>query len=103
MHGMRLVIAPATVIKEETVTVKANKMGFRKPMDYNSASHQIYMAGVELHEPKNDGFTQFEIKKDLYKLKWLLDEIMADAPTFAGEEEFLKEHDQVKMWRTLTR
>lgn len=91
------------VIKAETVHVRRIKMGFRKPMDYNSASHQIYMAGVELHHPGNDGFTQFEIKKDLHKLKWLLDEIMADAPTFAGEEEFLKEHEQVKMWRTLTK
>ena len=78
-------------------------MGFRKPMDYNQVSHQIYMAGVELHSSHNDGFTQFEIKKDLCKLKWLLDEIMADSPTFAGEYEFLKEHDQVKMWRTLTK
>ena len=61
------------------------------------------MAGVELHSPYNDGFTQWAIKQDLYRIKWLLDEIMADSPTFANEEEFLKEHDQVKMWRTLTR
>lgn len=76
-------------------------MGYRKPMDYNSVHHQIYMAGVEMHEPKNDGFIQWMLKQDLYKTKWLLDEILADAPTFAGEEEFLKEHEQVKMWRTL--
>ena len=78
-------------------------MGMRKPMDYNSVSHQIYMAGVELHSPKNDGFTQWEIKKDLYKLKWLLDQIMDDSSTFVDEEQFLKEHEQVKMWRTLVK
>ena len=78
-------------------------MGFKKPMDYNSVSHQIYMAGVELHSPKNDGFTQWEIKKDLYKLKWLLDQIMDDSSTFVDEEQFLKEHEQVKMWRTLAK
>jgi hypothetical protein len=78
-------------------------MGFRKPMDYNSVQHQIYMAGVELHSPYNDGFTTFEIKKDLYKIKWLLDEIMADSPTFSDEEEFLKKHEQTKMWRTLSK
>ena len=61
------------------------------------------MAGVELHSPYNDGFTTFEIKKDLHKLKWLLDEIMADSPTFADEEEFLKKHEQTKMWRTLSK
>ena len=78
-------------------------MGYRKPMDYNSVHHQIYLAGVELHSPYNDGFTTFEIKKDLHKLKQLLDEIMADSPTFAGEDEFLKEHDQKKMWRVLSK
>jgi hypothetical protein len=78
-------------------------MGYRKPMDYNSVHHQIYMAGVELNSPYNDGFITYEIKKDLYKLKWLLDEIMADSPTFADEEEFLKEHSQTKMWRTLSK
>jgi len=76
-------------------------MGFRKPMDYNSVSHQIYMSGVELNSPYNDGFTTFEIKKDLYKLKWMLDAIMKDAPTFSGEDDFLKEHEQKVMWRTL--
>jgi len=78
-------------------------MGFRKPMDYNSVQHQIYLAGIELHSPYNDGFTTFEIKKDLHKLKWLLDEIMADSPSFAGEDEFLKEHEQTKMWRILSK
>jgi hypothetical protein len=76
-------------------------MGFRKPMDYNSIQHQIYLAGIELSSPYNDGFVQWEIKKDLYKIKWLLDEIMKDSPTFSDENEFLKEHEQVKMWRTL--
>ncbi len=78
-------------------------MGFRKPMDYNSVHHQIYMSGVELNSKYNDGFTQFEIKKDLHKLKWLIDEIMKDSPTFAGEDEFLKENEQRVMWRTLSR
>jgi len=78
-------------------------MGYRKQMDYNSVHHQVYMSGVELHSKYNDGFTQFEIKKDLHRLKWLLDEIMEDAPTFTGEEDFLKEHEQTKMWRTLSK
>lgn len=78
-------------------------MGFRKSLDYNTTQHNIYMAGVELHSPYNDGFTQFEIKKDLYKLKWLIDEILSESSTFVGEEEFLKENEQRKMWRTLVK
>ena len=95
-------IVPALAIVIKVVTVHAEeKMGFRKPMDYSSVHHQIYMAGVEMHSSYNDGFTTWEIKKDLHRLKWLLDEIMADSPTFADEQEFLDEHSKVKMWRTL--
>lgn len=88
------------VIKVVTVYVE-KKMGFRKPMDYSSVHHQIYMAGVEMHSGYNDGFTTWEIKKDLHRIKWLVDEIMADSPTYAEEKEFLDEHSKVKMWRTL--
>jgi hypothetical protein len=78
-------------------------MGFRKPMDYNSVQYQIYTSGVELNSPYNDGYVQWEIKKDLHKLKWLLDEILQNSPEFAGEDDFIKEHEQVKMWRTLVK
>jgi hypothetical protein len=76
-------------------------MGFRKPMDYNQIHHQIHMAGVELRSGYNDGFTQWEIKKELYQLKWMLDQIMKDSPTFSDEEQFLKENEQKVMWRRL--
>ena len=61
------------------------------------------MAGVELCSPKNDGFTQWEIKKELYQLKWLLDGIMQDSGTFVDEEEFLKEREKALIWRTLAK
>lgn len=70
-------------------------------MDYNSVHHQIYMAGVELNNARNDGFVQWELKKDLYKIKFLVDEILNSSPTFVAESEFLEEHSKKKMWRTL--
>ena len=76
-------------------------MGFRKPLDYNSISHQIQVAGYEINNMYNDGFTQFEIKKDLYKLKYTLDRVIKNSVTFVGEEEFLKEIEQKMIWETL--
>ena len=76
-------------------------MGFRKPMDYHSVHHQIYLSGVELNSPYNDGYVQWEVKKELYKIKWLVDSILKDSSTFSGEEEFLKENEQKVMWKTL--
>lgn len=96
-------LALATAIRAAHVIVRGIVMGHRKPMDYNQVSHQVYMTGVEINSMYNDGFTQSMMKQDLYKLKWLIDEIIADSPTFSDEEDFLKEHEKVKMWRTLTK
>lgn len=78
-------------------------MGFKKPMDINSVKHQIYMSGVELCSPRNDGYTAWEIKQDLYCLKWLIDDIMRHSPTFVDEDEFINEHQKRVVFRELQR
>jgi hypothetical protein len=78
-------------------------MGFKKPLDLNMVCHQIRSAGRELHSTYNDGFTQWEIKKELYHIKFLLDEIIESSDKFTGEEEFLKEESQKKMIDILKR
>ena len=76
-------------------------MGFRKPLDLSIVSSQIRKAGSELNSPYNDGFIQWQIKQDLYEIKWLVDDILKNSSTFSDEEEFLKEHEQTEMWQTL--
>ena len=76
-------------------------MGFRKPMDYNSINHQIYMAGVEIMDSRNDGWTQWEIKEELYRLQLLINTILEKSPKFEGEYEFLKTLEQHKMVKIL--
>ena len=78
-------------------------MGFKKPLDLTTVVHQINTAGRELHSPYNDGFTQWEIKKELYYIKFLLDDIIERSGKFTGEEEFLKEESQRKMINILKR
>lgn len=69
-------------------------MGYRSPLDYTSVYHQIHIAGVELSSWRVDGFTQWGIKQDLWRLKYLLDSIIARSPKFVGEDEFIKELEQ---------
>jgi hypothetical protein len=76
-------------------------MGFRKPLDYTSIQHQLYMAGVEVCSSRNDGFTAWSIKQDLYRVKWLIDSIMQQAPQFADEADFVDEHEKQLVFRTL--
>ena len=78
-------------------------MGFKKPLDLNMVCHQISAAGRELHSPYNDGFTQWEIKKELYHIKFLLDDIIERSGAFTGEDEFLKEESQKRVINILKR
>jgi hypothetical protein len=77
-------------------------MGFKLP-DTNSAISILSKALLEVNSPYNDGITSFEIKKDLYKIKFFLDEQLSKASKFQGEEEFLKECEQKKVWDILNK
>jgi hypothetical protein len=60
------------------------------------------MAGVELTSARNDGFTTWAIKQDLYKIKFLLDEIMQTSPTYGElEQEFLTEESKRQVWHII--
>ena len=63
-------------------------------MDRYSIQHQLHMAGVEMNSLHNDGYTTWEIKKDLYRIKFLVDQILASASSYAGEEEWLDEESK---------
>jgi hypothetical protein len=76
-------------------------MGFQKDWDLNAMRHQIWMMRAEMNSGYNDGFTTWAIKQDLYRLKWLVDETLAQASTYAGEDEWLKEQEQEKIIKVL--
>ena len=76
-------------------------MGFKKPIDTVYTQMELLGAYAELKSPYNDGFVLFEMKKELYELKFVLDAILEDSPKFVGEEEWLLEQDKKKMWEKL--
>jgi hypothetical protein len=91
----------AIVHKVEVFVIAGDEMGFRKPMDFNSVYHQIYMSGVELRSNRNDGYTDWEIKKDLYEISILVSSILEASPKFEGEEQWLAQIEQKKIARIL--
>ncbi len=76
-------------------------MGFQKPLEVNDIKLSLLKAHGEICSVYNDGFTQWEIKKELYNIKWLLDECLKRQPIFTNEEEWLIEQDQKRMWSEL--
>ena len=44
----------------------------------------------QLNDDRLDGFNKFGAKKELYEIKWMVDEALKDAPTFTIEKEWLE-------------
>lgn len=55
---------------------------------------QIEDYGYYLNDMRNDGFSQFEVKKKLYKILWATEKQLSKSTTFVGEDEWLKENSK---------
>jgi hypothetical protein len=64
------------------------------PIQRHSVSdilNQIRACAYDVNDPYMDGFFQWGRKQDLYRIKFVLDDIIANSSTFAPEEEWLAE------------
>ena len=61
----------------------------------------INMLGWECRNARNDGWTSFGHKQDLYLIKESVDLALKNAPTFAGEDEWLHEQEQKRIIKIL--
>jgi len=62
---------------------------------------QISSLARECSSPYNDGFTGFELKKNLHELKFFLDQAVANSPEFQGEHEWLTEQEKKRILKIL--
>jgi hypothetical protein len=73
----------------------------KKSWSMSEILNQIHALARECKSPYNEGFTAFELKKDLYELKFALDEAIKTSPTFHGEEEWLTEQEKKRIIKIL--
>lgn len=59
---------------------------------------QMYWACTD---PKMDGFTTWPCKQDLYRVKFLVDELLTKCPTFSVEAEWLREQEAERIVKIL--
>lgn len=77
-------------------------MGFRKDWNINEILAAISRMTRECSSPYNDGFTAFEIKKELLEIKFHLEDCLERCPKFHGEEELLQQRflKKLKQWKS---
>lgn len=77
-------------------------MGFKTNWDIAEISRQIHTMSRECSSTYNTGFVTFEIKKDLYQLKQIIDQALKDAPDFGVlEQQWLTEQEQKRIIKIL--
>ena len=52
-------------------------------------------------DPHMTGFVNWPCKQDLYRVKFAVDEMLAKISQFSGEDEWLLEQEQQRMWKVL--
>ena len=77
-------------------------MRFPKNWDVASISQQIHSMSRECGDPQNTGYVSFEIKKDLYQLKELIDQALKESPDFGDmEKAWLTQMEQKRIIKIL--
>jgi len=77
-------------------------MGFKKSWDEADITRQIHAMARECASPYNTGFLTFEIKKDLYQLKEIVDRALQDSPNFGDmEREWLTDQEKKRIIKIL--
>ncbi len=77
------------------------EMGYKKSYDIDAAHMHIRRAGSECRHPSTDGFVAWSVKQDLWQLKWSIDALLRELPTFGPEPEWLREQEQKKIIKIL--
>lgn len=77
-------------------------MSYKKSWDASDIVSQLYRLSKECSSPYTDGFTSFELKKDLYLIKETVDKALKDSPDFGQlEKDWLTELEQKRIIKIL--
>jgi len=63
----------------------------KKDWDVGEIVRQLRSIHRQASSPFNDGFTASGCKQDLFQVKCILEDLYADTPKFANEEDWEKE------------
>jgi hypothetical protein len=76
-------------------------MSFQKRWDAESIISNLAACAAQVRDGRNDGWTAWGCKQDLYRVKFALDEMLKHAPSFAGEQEWLQDQERLQIWKIL--
>ena len=74
----------------------------KKSWSIEDVATQLRALSRECSSSYNDGFTAFELKKDLYQIKELVDQALSNSPNFGElEQQWLTNQEQKRIIKIL--
>jgi hypothetical protein len=74
----------------------------KKSWSIEDVATQLRALSRECSSSYNDGFTAFELKKDLYQIKELVDQALSSSPNFGElEQQWLTNQEQKRIIKIL--
>lgn len=74
-------------------------------MNKNWSVDQVISQCRQMYHGANDshmtGWVNWPCKQDLYRVKFAIDEMLSKTSQFSGEDEWLLEQEQQRMWNVL--
>ena len=64
---------------------------------------QLWQWEGVMHDPNIDGFNGFACKQKIYQVLWQAQKTIKEAPSYAGEDEWLLEHTKKEIHKELKR
>ena len=79
----------------------ASNMPYIEKTGNKKIAEQLWQWEGVMHDPMIDGFNGWGCKKKIYKVYWQAKEALDNAPTYAGEDEWLEEKNFDKAFNRL--
>ena len=76
-------------------------MGFKQSWNTDQLLLGLHQCAAEMNSRRNDGYVQWGCKQDLYRVKFELDRLLKNSPTFSPEAEWLEEQQKQQVWEIL--
>ena len=67
----------------------------------SEVERQLHMMYAGANDKYETGWNNWPCKQDLYRVKFLVDELLENCPTFTPEQEWLREQEAEKIVRIL--
>jgi hypothetical protein len=76
-------------------------MSFVQHWNADQILMQLHHCAAEMNDWRNEGYSQWSCKQDLYRVKFELDRLLKTSPHFSMEPEWLEEQQKQQVWDIL--